>query len=188
MISKVIPPDLTIETARCRLRRPSIEDNLLVFSATRFDGFNDGMQWDPPITIEELDEPFREISVAWDEGEIYAFTIADPATNSLIGRIGIRKTNRLGLWNIGFWTHPEYQKQGYMTEALIAMIGFGFDSLDAAQIEASYALWNKGSQRVMEKVGMKFVGYMPHAFQKRGRWVEANKMRITKQEWLAIDN
>jgi [ribosomal protein S5]-alanine N-acetyltransferase len=61
---------------------------------------------------------------------------------------------------------------------------FGFSQLGATQIEASYALWNKSSQRVLEKVGMKSVAYIPHAFQKRGRWVEANKTSITKQQWL----
>jgi [ribosomal protein S5]-alanine N-acetyltransferase len=80
---------------------------------------------------------------------------------------------------------PEHQSQGYVTEAVIAILGFGFDRLEESCIEASYALWNKSSQRVMEKAGMKFIGYMPHAFQKRGRWIESNKMRITYQQWLA---
>jgi hypothetical protein len=47
-------------------------------------------------------------------------------------------------------------------------------------------LWNKSSQRVLEKVGMKSVAYIPHAFQKRGHWIEANKTNITKQQWLAL--
>jgi [ribosomal protein S5]-alanine N-acetyltransferase len=188
----VISRDLTIETARCLLRCPFIEDIPEVFSATRFAGFNDGMQWEPPGTIDELDEPLSESLLAWDEGKIFSFTIADPASNSLWGRIGIRKTvgvasalrNRPNIWNLGFWTHPEHQGKGYMTESVLAILEFGFNRLDAVQIEASYALWNKGSQRVLEKVGMKLVAYIPHAFQKRGRWVEANKTSITKQQWL----
>ena len=74
-----------------------------------------------------------------------------------------------------------------MTEAVIAIIAFGFNRLDATYIEASYALWNKSSKRVLEKAGMRFMGYIPHAFQKRGRWIEANKMRITRQEWMMLD-
>jgi [ribosomal protein S5]-alanine N-acetyltransferase len=183
-MEKNIPQDLTIETARCRLRRPSVEDLPAIFEATQFPRFHDGMESEPPKTIEDLYEPLRENSLAWEAGRLFSFTIADLSSNNLLGRIGIHKNQRLGIWNLGFWTHPEHQRQGYMTEAVIAIIEFGFDRLDAAQIEASYALWNKSSQRVLEKVGLKFVGYIPHAFQKRGRWIEANKMRITQQEWL----
>jgi [ribosomal protein S5]-alanine N-acetyltransferase len=179
----VIPLDFTIETARCRLRCPSAADIPAVFAATRWIGFNDGMQWEPPATIEELDQPLRENLLEWEAGKTFCFTIASPTSDCLIGRIGIRQTNRADVWNLGFWTHPEHQGQGYMTEAATAIIEFGFERLEASRIEASYALWNKASRRTLEKVGMRLVRYIPHAFQKRGRWIEANKMEITQQEW-----
>jgi [ribosomal protein S5]-alanine N-acetyltransferase len=182
---QLIPQDLTIETARCRLRRPSVEDLPAIFEATQVPKFHDGMESEPPETIDELHAALSENSLAWDEGRLFSFTIADLDSDRLLGRIGIHRNQRQGVWNLGFWTHPEHQKQGYMTEAVIAIVGFGFDRLEASYIEASYALWNKSSQRVLEKAGLKFIGYMPHAFQKRGRWIEANKVRITYQQWLA---
>ncbi len=184
MLNEVISQDFTIETARCRLRRSTVEDLPAIFEATTSPRFHDGMDSEAPKAIEDLDEPLQENSLAWDAGRLYSFTIADIATNHLLGRIGIHRNKREGLWNLGFWTHPAHQGQGYMTEAVIAIIAFGFDRLDATYIEASYALWNKSSKRVMEKAGMRFMGYIPHAFQKRGRWIEANKMRIARQEWL----
>jgi [ribosomal protein S5]-alanine N-acetyltransferase len=180
----VLPHDFTIQTQRCLLRRPSVADLPHVFAATRFAGFNDGMQWEPPASIDELVEPLRENLLAWDSGSMFALTIADRSSNILLGRIGIRQTSRVATWNLGFWTHPEHQGQGYMTEAVTAILTFGFAELGAVQIEASYALWNKSSRRVLEKVGMKFSAYLPHAFQKQGRWIEANKMSITRREWL----
>jgi RimJ/RimL family protein N-acetyltransferase len=41
-----------------------------------------------------------------------------------------------------------------MTEAAIE---FGFETLGAARIESSYALWNKASQRRLEKIGLRIV-------------------------------
>ncbi len=183
-MNKVIPQDFTIETARCRLRRSSVEDLPAIFEATTSPRFHDGMDSEAPQAIEDLDEPLQENLLAWDAGKLYSFTIADLASNNLIGRIGINRNKREGIWNLGFWTHPAHQGRGYMTESVIAIVAFGFDRLDATQIEASYALWNKSSKRVLEKAGMRFVGYIPHAFRKRGRWIEANKMRITKQEYI----
>ncbi len=170
------------ETAKCLLRCPSVADIPHVFSATRYTGFNDGMQWEPPASIDELYEPLAETLRGWEVGEIYAFTIADLGSDRLLGRIGIRQTNRAGVWNLGFWTHPEHQGKGYMTASVKAIIEFGFERLNATRIEASYALWNKASQRVLQKNGLKFIRYIPHAFQKRGHWIEANKMEITRDE------
>ncbi len=183
-MDRVIAPDFTIQTARCLLRRPIAADIPHVFAATRFVGFNDGMAWEPPASIDEMEGGLQESWREWDEGITYGFTIAAPATDSLIGRVGIRTTNRADVWNLGFWTHPEQQGRGYMTEAVTAILTFGFDRLGATKVEASYALWNKSSRRVLEKVGMKFIAYIPHAFQKKGQWVEANKMSITRREWL----
>jgi [ribosomal protein S5]-alanine N-acetyltransferase len=183
----IIPLDFTIETPRCLLRCPCAADIPAVFSATRFAGFNDGMPWEPPATIDELDEPLRAQILDWEAGRTFGFTIADPASNHLLGRIGIRKTERVDVWNMGFWTHPEHQGRGYMTESVTAMLEFGFERLGATRIEASHALWNQSSRRVLQKVGMKFIRYIPHAFQKKGQWIETNKMEITKPEWLALN-
>jgi [ribosomal protein S5]-alanine N-acetyltransferase len=182
---RVIPPDFTIQTARCLLRRPIADDLPHVFTATRVAGFNDGMAWEPPTSMDELAAGLPECWREWDEGTTYGMTIADLATNTLVGRVGIRKTSRIDEWNLGFWTHPDRQGQGYMTEAVSAIVTFGFEELGAIKIVASYALWNKSSRRVLEKVGMKFIAYIPHAFKKNGYWVEANKMSIVRREWLA---
>ncbi len=183
-MQKNIPQDLTIATARCRLRFPTEADLPDMFEAASSPRLHDGMNSEPPQTIDDLAEGLQESVLAWDAGKLFSFTIADLTSDVLLGRIGIHQQRRSGVWNLGFWTHPAHQGQGYMTEAVIAVVEFGFKRLEAYQIEASYALWNKSSQRVLEKAGLKFVGYIPHAFQKRGRWIEANKMRITQQEWL----
>jgi [ribosomal protein S5]-alanine N-acetyltransferase len=187
-MAPIIPKDFTIDTARCLLRCPSAVDIPHVFSATRYAGFNDGMQWEAPATIDELSEPLAENLLAWEAGRLFAFTIVDLSANCLVGRIGICKTNRRDVWNLGFWTHPEHQRQGYMKESLTAILEFGFQRLGATKIEASHALWNKGSQRVLEQAGLKFIRYIPHAFQKKGHWIEAHKMEITKQEWLNLNS
>lgn len=187
-MSTIIPQDITISTARCRLRFPTVADLPSIFEATQLPKFHAGMNSEPPAAIDDLVVALDETTIAWETGILYSLTIADLASDLLLGRIGIHKTKRVGVWNLGFWTHPQHQGNGYMTESVIAMLGFGFDRLNAVQIEASYVLWNKSSQRVLEKAGMKFVGYIPHAFQKQGRWLEANKVRITWQDWLALEH
>ncbi|WP_169154756.1 GNAT family N-acetyltransferase [Brasilonema bromeliae] len=182
-----IPKTYRINTERCILRCVCEQDIPHVFSATRFQGFNDGMLWEAPQSIEELHEPLQRNLQAWDFGLAYTFTITCVYTSTFLGRISIRKHNEVeGVWNLGFWTHPEYQRQGYMTEAARAIVEFGFTVLEAERIEAYHALWNTGSEKVLKRIGMKFVCYIPQGFQKHGKWVEENLLAIERKDWRAL--
>ena len=132
-----LPLSYTIETERCRLRVPSAADLPHVFSATRHEGFNDGMVWDPPSTIAELEEPLRQLLEAWETGSAFSFSIDRRGDLAFLGRMSIRPAEGERRWDIGFWLHPDYHGQGYMREAAQAVIGFGFKVLDAVEIEAA---------------------------------------------------
>jgi len=179
----VLPKSYMIETQRCRLRCVSLEDIPHIFSATRYEGFNDGMLWEPPTKEEELIEPYQRSIITWENGEAYTFTIESKDSKNFIGRISIRKAEISGVWNIGFWTHPIYQSQGYMTECAQAVLNFGFNELKAEKIEAFHALWNKASERVLQKIGMNYIEHVPQGFIKNGEWVEENRLEISRENW-----
>ncbi len=173
-----------IHTQRCILRCPTSEDIPYIFSATRYPGFNNGMLWEPPQAIEELYEPLQQQLQAWDTNSAYTFTIECAKTAQFIGRISIRRNKEVDhVWSLGFWTHPEYQRLGYMTEAATAIVEFGFKVLTVHRIEAYHALWNIGSEKVLKNLGMKFIRYIPQGFQKHGKWVEENLLAIEIKDW-----
>jgi [ribosomal protein S5]-alanine N-acetyltransferase len=184
-MKSMVAKTFSMETERCQLRYPSKEDIPYIFSATRVPGFNDGMWWEAPETVAELEKPLQNNLLAWEEGTACTFTIIDRHSKEFIGRIVIRQDSKIeNVWNLGFWTHPKHQGQGYMTESAQAVLKFGFNALGATCIEAGYAVWNDGSKRVLEKIGMRFSEYTPQGFQKLGEWVATNQMTITKEEWL----
>lgn len=172
------PATFTLETSRYRLRQPNASDIPHIFSATRFPGFNDGMQWDPPRDISEMTAPLERSLIRWEKGESYTFTIVGKTDDTLLGRIEIRQTDQENVWNVGFWTHPTIQNQGLMSEALRAILQFGFQTLRATRIEAAYATWNLASEKVLHKNGFQFVRHLPRGFQKKGEWVAENEVAI----------
>jgi [ribosomal protein S5]-alanine N-acetyltransferase len=182
----MIPKSHIIETGRLQLRFPSLDDIPVIFSATRYKGFNDGMLWSPPEKPEDLIEPNQGNIKEWESGDGYHFSIVKKSDQALVGRISIRKEVEAGTWNLGFWTHPEHQKRGYMSEAAKAVIQFGFEKLDAEKINACHALWNKASERVLKKIGMKFLKYLENGFVKNGVWMEENVMEIKREEWKEL--
>jgi ribosomal-protein-alanine N-acetyltransferase len=178
-----IPLSTILYSDRFKLRIPSEDDIPFIFSATRHDGFNDGMQWDAPENESDLLKPLQDNIEAWKSGSGYTFTIECKKRNDLKGRISIRKAEAEKVWHVGFWTHPKEQGKGVMTEALAAVIEFGFKQLGALKIQSCYAIWNKASEKVMINNGMKFEKYIEQGLYKKGEWVPENQLEISKEEW-----
>ncbi len=53
-----------------------------------------------------------------------------------------------------------------------ALVDFGFMRLGASAIRAAHTTWNDASRKVLQRIGMKFIGINSKGFQKRGTWVE----------------
>ncbi len=182
----LIEKTISLESKRCILRFISESDIPYIYSATRFKGFNDGMAWNPPEDIEELKEPYKNNVLAWENGTAFTFSIDNKSTNEFIGRITIRKQDELGLWDIGYWTHPKQQRKGYMSEVVPIIIDFGFTELEANEITAKYVDWNKASEKVLKNAGMKFWKCIKEGMLKNGNWLEENLMGIKRSEWQAM--
>lgn len=179
------PTTYVIETQRCRLRYISKDDIPHIFSASQYPGFTDGMLWEPPSSEEELIPPYEGNVEAWKEDQAYCFTIETIDTCNFIGRASIRKQKELNEWDLGFWTHPERQNNGYMTETILALLKFGFEELAASKVVACHALWNKPSEAILKKAGMEFIDYIPEGFRKNGKWIAENLLGITRKQWMS---
>jgi len=180
----VLPEDFTLETERCRLRRPCEEDFPYIYEASHTPGFNEGMPWEPPESLEDLRIPLERGRQRWQEGSSYDFAIEKKADGAFLGRISIRKSAKENVWDIGFWMHPAHQGQGFVTEAAGAIVALGFDVLGAEAVEASHATWNDRSSRVLNAIGMRRIGFVEEGFQKRGEWVAEYILRIDRPETM----
>lgn len=183
-----IPLTYIIETERFKLRIPDESDFPRIYSATQFEGFNDGMLWDPPADVSELRAPLERSIQAWRECKGYSFTITPLTSDYLLGRISIRNIDQPETWDVGFWTHPEEQRKGIMTEVLPGVINFGFNKLNARRIVACHALWNIASEKLLKGVGMKFERYIEKGFMKKGKWVDENVLGIDRDDWINLSS
>lgn len=173
-----------LNTERLRLRIPDESDLTHVFEATRKPGFNDGMLWDPPATIEELREPLERSRRSWQNAESYHFTIE--RGGEFVGRISLRPGEGEGVLDTGYWTHPKAQGQGFMKEALRALVDLAFAKMGAQAVTACYATWNEPSRRVLEAVSFRTVAIVPGAFVKGDRISDEAHARLERQTWERI--
>jgi ribosomal-protein-alanine N-acetyltransferase len=179
-----IPLDTVLHTPRCILRVISEPDIPFVWSATRFPGFNDGLRWDAPKDPDELLAATHRSLQWWASGRVFSFTVFEKATQAPVGRASIRVETRDDAWSIGYWIHPDRWGQGFALEAARALIDFGFTHLGATEIWVGHATWNHRSRRVIEKLGMRFVGEDPCGFEKNGRPIAEYKYVVTRAEAL----
>lgn len=96
-----------------------------------------------------------------DRARSYNLAIILTAERRLIGWIGISRPSRSappGELDFGYALSRRYWGQGYMTEAVQAILAFGFRTLHAQRIFAECQPPNIASARVMEKAGMRYEG------------------------------
>lgn len=83
--------------------------------------------------------------------------------------------------NRGFWLAPEWQGQGYMTEAYHAVTDFWFNALGRDVLRAPKAVANDRSKRLSQRSGMRLVRLQ------KGEYVsgelETELWEITREKW-----
>ena len=162
-----------LETERLRLRELDMTDVAVLYP-----------YWtDPAVTEYFTLEPFKSI----EEGAgMVALLAGLHAANQGIRWAITRKTDQTVLGTCGFHNvKPEhhraemgyelgkaYWRQGYMTEALTAIMDYGFKMLDYNRIEAFVNLGNIRSTGCLEKVGFKLDGLLRQYEYARGQFVD----------------
>lgn len=85
---------------------------------------------------------------------------------------------------IGYELHSDYWRQGYMTEALDAILEFGFTELGLNRIEALAMVENDASAGLLRKVGFQEEGVLrQHDFFK-GAFHDMRLFALLKDEYL----
>ncbi len=180
-----IPLDTILETERCILKCVSENDVECVWTASRVPGFTDGMLWEPAEKKEEIVQNIYSTIENWKKGDDYCFSVYTKEADECIGRVSIRIRPKEGegVWDIGYWIHPEKQGQGFATEVARILVDWGFKTLGAKCIQSKHATWNEASGRVLQKCGMNHVGHLDCGFVKRGNEISEECYEITREEW-----
>ena len=108
---------------------------------------------------------------ARETGDGYAFAIVrsdDDGKNPLIGAIGLEVNKENHNAELGYWIGREFWNRGYCTEAAIAVIEFGFETLGLHRICSEHMARNPASGKVMEKAGLTREGLRRHHVRKWG--------------------
>ena len=175
----------TLDTVRLRLRPMRIEDAEAVFTFKSDIKVTDCYGQEPHGTPEE--------TRAWIQRRIEDYERRDCVFWAITPREVDRAIGECCLWNfdlsfkcaeIGYELHSDHWKGGIMTEALSAILRYGFEEMGLHRIEACPLVTNEGSMRLLVKLGFKPEGTLRERQLFRGSFVDQTYLGLLDGEWM----
>jgi ribosomal-protein-alanine N-acetyltransferase len=113
--------------------------------------------------------------------------IALKGDGNLIGSAGFYKWVQPGRYQaeMGYDLNPAFWGKGIMTEALSAIIQYGFDKMGLHRIEVLISHHNKRSQKLIRRLGFKREGVLRDHYFVEGRFSDDVIFSLLKEEWKA---
>jgi [ribosomal protein S5]-alanine N-acetyltransferase len=172
------PPTEKLETDRLILRPPRLSD-WAEWADVRERSRTFLTPWEPTWPKDALTRAaYRDrvlyYSQEWHRGSGFLFFLFRKEDRRLIGGISIAEVRR-GIsqtGTAGYWMGAQYAGQGYMSEALQAMVGFAFGRLALHRLEAACMPTNVPSRRLLMKSGFREEGYASKYLRINGEWAD----------------
>ncbi|SEK53123.1 GNAT family N-acetyltransferase [Roseovarius nanhaiticus] len=167
---------IRIETERMSLRQPVMTD-FRDWSHLRRNSADFLTPWEPTWAADHLSRKGFTNRVYWAQRSIAGGTalplfLIRREDERLIGAITLDNIRRgpSQSGTLGYWIGEDYARQGYMREAIPAVVHYAFDRLDLSRIEAACLPSNTASRGLLEKSGFKYEGVAQSYLQIGGRW------------------
>lgn len=133
--------------------------------------------WEPAWATDELSKgAFRRRLKRYQrearEDSAYAFFVFRGVDNSLLGGCTLSNVRR-GVTQccaLGYWVGERFARQGYMSDAVRALIPFIFRTLGLHRIEAACLPSNEPSRNLLAKAGFREEGLARRYLQINGEW------------------
>lgn len=106
---------------------------------------------------------------------------AEPTLVGHLGLFGTANKDRCG--TIGILLGPPYLGQGYGTDAMRLIVGFGFRELGLHRIQLGVYAFNARAIASYRKAGFVEEGRDRETIYHDGRWYDSVRMSILEQEW-----
>ncbi|WP_420343836.1 GNAT family N-acetyltransferase [Paenirhodobacter sp.] len=165
-----------VETERMTLRLPQHGD-FRDWSLLREESREFLAPWEPSWSSDHLTRKAFTNRVYWAQraetaGTAVPFFMIRREDGRVLGAITLDNVRRgpAQAGTLGYWIGARHARQGYMREAIGAVVHYAFHQLDLSRIEAACLPENLASRGALEKSGFKYEGVAQAYLQINGRW------------------
>lgn len=188
-MTMLLPPP--IQTERLLVRVPTTEDAAAI---ARFEAENREhlAPWEPSraertYTAAHHREALETVPTDIVSGRRIPFVFQRRDSDEIIGDAALSNVVR-GVFqaaHLGFGLAREAQGQGYMHEALTAVIRFAFDELNLHRLMANHQPHNARSAAVLARLGFEVEGRAKAYLFLNGEWRDHVLTALTNDSWQA---
>jgi ribosomal-protein-alanine N-acetyltransferase len=178
-------PFPTLETARLMLREPAPADAELIFRIQSDLRVNQYLGRPPDQTVAESAARVTDMIEGLRAGTSIRWIVALRDGGEAVGSGGFWRWNEPHRWaEIGYDLLPHHWGRGIMTEAVRAILRFGFTSMGLHRVEANAEPDNAASVRVLEKVGFVREGLLRENWFHEGRYTHSAIYGILARDFM----
>ena len=165
-----------VEAERITLRLPTHGD-YFAWTTLRETSVDFLRPWEPVWAHDHLSRRAFTNRVDWaaraeTQGTALPLLMFRRSDNVLLGAITLDNIRRgpAQAGTLGYWVGAAHARQGYMREAIEAVVHHAFQQMDLSRVEAACLPGNAASRGVLEKTGFKYEGVAQSYLQINGRW------------------
>jgi RimJ/RimL family protein N-acetyltransferase len=180
---------MQLETKRLILRKPKKSDwKDLVEGVGEYDVAKMLLRIPHPYHKKDADDYIKKVIKRWKQKikEDYNFFIELKSEKKVIGAIDINRIDIFaGTGTTGSWINKKYWRNGYVTEAKIALNDFAFNKLKLRRLDSFVCRDNKASNATQLKMGYVFEGMRRKAKRAlaTGKIHDVNMYGLLKEDW-----
>ncbi len=172
-----------LKTERLILRPLRMSDARDMYAYAQDPEVSRHVLWSAHTSIFQTRAFLRSAIRQYRRGEPGSFAIVLKASGHMIGTVGFMWIDReYKSAEVGYSLGRAYWNQGIMTEALRAVVAYGFDQLGLNRIEAQHETDNPASGRVMAHVGMRQEGILRQRLKNKGKFVDVALYAILRSD------
>lgn len=154
MIHLNFNPFPVLTTERLVLREMSMDDTEPYFIIRADEEMNKYIPNARPKNLEETQAIIERMRSYARDNKSVAWTIADKDTNQMVGSACLWSMQGTeDSWEVGYAILTQHQNKGLMSEALQAVVKYGFETINLPMIHAFTHKDNASSRRMLEKNG-----------------------------------
>lgn len=169
-----LPPERLLVTPRLTLRPIQPRDEELLWPVVADPHVSALMAWQPHADLAQTRALVAHEVARSESGQGASWIVLRGAAFcGLFSLIALRRTHRALTFDsaeLAYWAAPAMQRQGIMTEAGQAVLGFAFGPARLHKLHVSHFGGNQASRALILRLGFRHVGIQRQEFRKEGVW------------------
>jgi ribosomal-protein-alanine N-acetyltransferase len=183
-VPDVFDEPAVLRTQRLLLRQVTELDGPALFEIFGDEQVTAHYAWDTFTSIEQGHALAEQTARAFRQREALRWGLIPPGSDRIVGTCGYTRWNAESRFAIlGYDLARSCWHRGLMTEAVTAVLRFGFEQMELNRVEALVMAGNAASISVLSRVGFTHEGEMRRRVLHRGEFRDVWMFGLLHSEW-----